>query len=221
MQSTTPVRQDKDWFPASEWLKFHDAFLARKAAGPIDLLFIGDSITQGWAAEGKEIWDLEYAPLHAANFGIGGDETQHVLWRILNGEIDNISPRVVILKIGTNNIGNSGHTAEQTIAGITKVVETLKAKLPNSRILLLGVFPRDPKPGTEFRQAITTINHAIAKLADDTHITFLDIGEHFLDADGRLPPELMPDYLHLSPEGYQVWADEIRGSLRGLYNGDM
>jgi beta-glucosidase len=216
MQSITPTPQDKEWFPVSEWLKHHAAFMARKLSGPIDLLFIGDSITQGWSVDGAKTWDQEYAPLNAANFGIGGDETQHVLWRITNGELDGIAPKAVVLMIGTNNIGNSGHSAEQTIAGIAKIVDTLKTKLPGSRLLLLGVFPRDAKPETEFRTSIATINQAIAKLADGRRITFLDIGEKFLEPDGRLSPTIMPDYLHLSAEAYQIWADAMRPTLLGL-----
>ncbi len=218
MQSTTPAPQNREWFPESEWLKRHQSFMARKAAGPIDLLFIGDSITEGWAVDGKATWDREYAGMNAANFGIGGDETQHVLWRILNGETDNISPKVVVLLIGTNNLGNSGQGSAETIAGIAKIIDTLKQKLPDSRVLLLGVFPRDARPGTELRRAIATINESIAGLADDTRVTFLDIGQKFLQTDGQLSPLIMPDYLHLSAQAYQLWADAMRPTLTYLWN---
>ena len=215
MPSVTPVPQDKDWFPLKDWLARHTGFLDRKAQGPIDLLFIGDSITEGWGNEGKAVWEREFAPHNSANFGIGGDETQHVLWRLQNGEIDGIKPKVVVLKIGTNNIGNSGHSAEMTISGIEKIVQLLKQKLPTSRILLLGLLPRDEMPETPLRRTIAQINQAIAKL-QDTQVTYLDLGQVFLEQDGRISSTIMPDFLHLSPKAYEMWADAMRPTLAKL-----
>ena len=129
------------------WVKLHEGFLERAAKGNIDLLFLGDSITAGWnkLVDGqgpREVWDRYYEPRHPANFGIGGDRTQHVLWRIEHGEVDGIKPKVIVLMIGTNNA--RANSSEEIAAGITAIVKKLGEKLPETKILLLGVFPRSP-----------------------------------------------------------------------------
>ena len=120
----------------------HEQFLDQARKGNIDLLFLGDSITQGW--HNNEVWKRFYGPRHAANFGIGGDRTQHVLWRIENGEIDGIHPRVAVLMIGTNNAGSN--SADEIAAGVTAIVQELRKRLPETKVLLLGVFPAAPSP---------------------------------------------------------------------------
>jgi lysophospholipase L1-like esterase len=193
---------------------FHEKFLQRTKEGPIDILFLGDSITEGWK-KAPEVWEKYYGPHHPANFGIGGDRTQHVLWRMDNGELDGISPKVVVLMIGTNNIGSN--TDEQIIAADTKIVSELHAKLPNTKVLVLGIFPRgaDPKaPKTAaLRERIKTINAALAKLDDGNKTRYLDIGDKFLEPDGSITKEMMPDALHPTPKGYQIWADAIQPTL--------
>ncbi len=213
MQSTIPTPREQ-W-----WMQWHDSFMARKAAGPVDLLFIGDSITQGWAGEGGAVWDREYAPRNAANFGIGGDETQHVLWRLQNGELDGIAPRLVVLLIGINNLGNTGMSAAETAAGVLKVIDTIVAKLPGSRLLVLGTFPQGFEPGTRSRLAVAEINRTVAARADQKQVWFLDLGPTFLEPDGRIDPSVMPDSLHLSPKAYQMWADAMRPWLEKLMDG--
>ncbi len=214
--STTPAPQDADWFPFAEWVKRHEAFLAQRDLAPVDLLFVGDSITEGWLGEGRDTWNREYVPRNALNLGIGGDETQHVLWRLDHGEVDGLSPRLVVLLIGTNNLGNGDDTPAETAAGVAAVVAKLREKLPGSPILLLAVFPREREPNEPLRRAVVELNRLIAPLGGGTHVHYLDIGPVFLRPDGVLPTTIMPDYLHLSPAAYQLWADAIRPTLDRL-----
>ena len=201
----------------AKWNQMHEGFLKQTKDGQIEVLFLGDSITQGWSGEGKGVWEKTYTPLKAANFGIGGDMTQQVLWRITEGkEIEGLSPKVVVLMIGTNNFGLGGHKPEDVTKGITVLVETLQKSLPKTKILLLGVFPRDAKAGTNFRKNISAVNEQIAKLADGKSVRYLDLTSKFLSADESLSKEIMPDYLHLSPMGYKIWADEMEPLLTEL-----
>ncbi|HEY7313831.1 MAG TPA: platelet-activating factor acetylhydrolase IB subunit [Gemmataceae bacterium] len=193
----------------------HERFLDRAKKGDVAVLFLGDSITQGWEGSGKDVWKKRFDPLKAANFGIGGDRTQHVLWRITEGkELEGISPKAAVLMIGTNNMG--GNSAEEIADGITAIVASLRHQKPHMKILLLGVFPRSPKASDKVRDKIKDVNHRIAKLDDGKNVKYLDIGDKFLEADGTLTKEIMPDYLHLSPKGYQIWADAIGSTLDGL-----
>jgi lysophospholipase L1-like esterase len=209
---------------AGNWLTMHERFLDRAKQGNIDLLFLGDSITAGWNGKNREgegprqVWDRYYEPRHAANFGIGGDRTQHVLWRIENGEIDGIKPKVVVLMIGTNNL--RANTQEEIADGITAIVKTLRETLPESKILLLGVFPRGAKADDRARDRIKDINRRIRKLDDGSTVRYLDIGERFLESDGAISKEIMPDYLHLSRKGYTIWADAIEPTLHAMLEGN-
>jgi lysophospholipase L1-like esterase len=186
----------------------HKSFLVIAKKGQVDLLFLGDSITQGWNE--NTVWQRFYGPRHAANFGIGGDRTQHVLWRIQNGELDGIEPKVVVLMIGTNNLQDD--TPAEIAQGIKSIVGELRMRLPKARILLLGVFPRSPKPSSA-RDRIKSINEKIAGLADGTKVQFLDISSAFLNADGTISADVMPDYLHLSLKGYRHWAEAMEPTL--------
>jgi lysophospholipase L1-like esterase len=189
----------------------HEKFLDRAKKGDIDLLFLGDSITQGWLSKDKvEVWDRYYSPRNAADFGIGGDCTQHVLWRIENSEIDNIKPQVVVLMIGTNN--SFANSADEIAGGIKAIVSKLREKLPESKILLFGVFPRGEKPGP-IREKLAAVNEAISKLDDDKTVNYLDISMSFLNDDGTISRDVMPDFLHLSRKGYRIWADAMEPTL--------
>ena len=199
--------REYSWMSVASWRMRHEKFLARAKQGDVDLLFLGDSITEGWG--NNAAWQKHFAERKAANFGIGGDTTQTVLWRITNGEIDGISPKAVVLMIGTNNFGLHNDQPADVARGVKTVIATLREKLPKSKVLLLAVFPRDQKPDTDFRRRIKTLNEELAKLHDGEHVYFRDIGAKFLAEDGTLPKELMPDALHLSEKGYFVWADEI------------
>ena len=194
-------------------MKLHESFLDQAKKGNIEVLFLGDSITQGWNNNG--VWKRFYGPRHAANFGIGGDRTEHVLWRIEHGEIDGIHPRVVVLMIGTNNSGSN--TADEIALGIATIVKELRQRLPETKVLLLGIFPRGQKPDAT-RAKIEEVNRQVSRLDDGSHVTYLDIAKAFLNPDGTLSREIMPDYLHLTAKGYRLWADAIEPTLWRLLN---
>jgi len=192
----------------------HERFVKIAQEGTAQLVFLGDSITAGWNGK-KEIWDKAFGAYKPANFGIGGDRTQHVLWRITHGELDGIKPKAVVLMIGTNNSGSD--PAEGIAKGVTAIVETIRAKQPQAKILLLAVFPRGEKPSPNpGREKLAKVNGIIAKLDDGKNIHFLDIGAKFLQPDGSISKEIMPDFLHLSAAGYQIWADAISPKLAEL-----
>jgi lysophospholipase L1-like esterase len=190
------------------WMERHNSFNERVKQGNVDVIFIGDSITQGWEGAGKDAWAKHFAPRNAVNLGIGGDRTQHVLWRLDHGNIDGISPKVAVLMIGTNNSNGTDNTAEEIGAGISAIVTKLREKLPNTKVLILAVFPRGEKPNPQ-RDKNATASEIASKLADDKNVFFLDIGPKFLTADGTLNKDIMPDLLHLSPKGYEIWAEAI------------
>jgi lysophospholipase L1-like esterase len=203
----------------------HKLFLARiaKNKGEGDVIFLGDSITHGW--EGQKAWKEHFGAFKPVNLGIGGDQTGHVLWRITEGkELEHLNPKAAVIMIGTNNTGR--HSAEQIAGGIKAIVEELKRQKPGMKILVLGVFPRgsrgdaDPAtktvPAAKLNKKIPAINAIIAKLADGRTVFYKDIGKVFLDEEGGLPATIMPDYLHLTPRGYDLWGRAIKGDLEKL-----
>jgi lysophospholipase L1-like esterase len=213
LPGATPVPKD------ANWVKRHEGFVAEAKKGECELLFLGDSITDGWRNKPKAIFQAAFGQYQPLNFGISGDRTQHVLWRIQNGELDGIKPKVAVIMIGTNNIGqkDTPEKPESAVAGVTAIVSHLKSKLPTLKILLLGVFPRDEKPDHPRRAMVKEINAGIAKLDDGgKSVQFLDIGEKFMQPDGTLTKEIMPDFLHLSEKGYQIWADALKEPLAKL-----
>ncbi len=205
-------KMGNDGKPQPGFVGAHERFVAIAKEGKTDLVFLGDSITAGWGGK-KEIWDKAFGMYRPANFGIGGDRTQHVLWRITNGELDGIKPKAAVLMIGTNNSGSD--PADGIAKGVTKIVESIRAKLPDTKILLLAVFPRGEKPNPQ-REKLKEVNTTIAKLDDGKSVFYLDIGDKFLQPDGTLTKEVMPDFLHLSTKGYQIWADSIAAKLAEL-----
>jgi lysophospholipase L1-like esterase len=220
--ATTPTpRLNKEMKTDAGWMKRHEGFVAIAKKGDVEVLFLGDSITDAWGGEGHnpksagaKLYEERFVPLKAANFGIGGDRTQHVLWRIQNGELDGITPKVVMLMIGTNNV--SADSAEQIAEGITAIVKTIGEKSPSTKVLLLAVFPRAAKAEDPARLKIAEINKIISKLDDGKRVRYLDIGKKFLQEDGTLTKEIMPDYLHLSPRGYEIWADAVTPTLKEM-----
>jgi lysophospholipase L1-like esterase len=190
----------------------HQKFLAQAKQGNIDLLFLGDSITDGWPGKGPESWK-KFAPYHPADFGISADRTEHVLWRIENGELDGISPKVTVILIGTNNTGQCPDEKPEWAAnGVTKIVDTVHEKLPKTKVLLLAVFPCGIK-NTPRRQKVEQINKIISKLDDRKQTRFLDIGSKFLDEKGEIPPDVMPDKLHPTAKGYDIWYEAMKPLL--------
>jgi lysophospholipase L1-like esterase len=197
----------------------HQQFLAVAKAGGVDLLFLGDSITDGWRNSGKAVWDQFFAPLKAANFGISGDRTEHVIWRLRNGELEGIHPKLAVVMIGTNNGGDS---AEDVALGIKTIIGDVQSRSPGTRILLLGIFPRGEKPeGARLKNE--KVNQIIAGYAtpnDPRRVVYLDIGDKFLTPDRILGKDIMPDALHPNAKGYQIWADAIIEPVKRLLADD-
>jgi lysophospholipase L1-like esterase len=189
------------------WLKRHESFNERVKQGNVDLIFVGDSITHGWEGSGKDVWQKYYGKRNAVNLGIGGDRTEHVLWRLDHGNIDGISPKLAVLMIGTNNSGSN--TPEEIAAGVKAIVEKLQAKLPKTKVLVLAIFPRGADNNDPLRKVNAKANEIIAKLANDKTVFYLDIGPKFTAADGTLSKDIMADLLHPGAEGYEIWAKTI------------
>ncbi len=196
------------------WVKRHEGFNKRVAKGECDVVFIGDSITQGWEGRGKDVWKKFYGERNAVNLGIGGDRTQHVIWRLDNGNLYRIQPKAAVVMIGTNNSGSN--SPEQIAEGVTVIVNQLRTKLPETKVLLLAVFPRGTDSNDKRRQVNEAANAIFAKLDDGEHVHYLDIGSKFLEEDGTLTREIMPDLLHLSQQGYTIWAESIEEKLAQL-----
>ena len=207
-----------DGKPQANFLAAHETYVAIAKKGKAQVVFLGDSITSGWARN-PDIFEKEFGQYNAANFGIGGDRVQHVLWRVENGEFEGIKPKAVVLMIGTNNAGVAENSPEQIAAGIKNIIDAIHKRSPDTKVLLLAIFPRgekeDPKtnPGRAKNQAVNAI---IAKLDDGKKVHFFDIGQKFLKPDGTLTVEIMKDRLHLTPLGYQIEADAIREKLASL-----
>jgi beta-glucosidase len=204
----TPVsREHEAW-----WKERHERANKQAQAGDANLIFIGDSITQGWEGEGAEAWKQYYEKRRALNLGFSGDRTQHVLWRLDHGNIETISPKAAVIMIGTNNSNGNDNTAEEIADGITEIIQKLRAKLPKMKILLLGVFPRSPKPDGQ-REKLRKVNAIVSRLDDGKAVHYLDIGPKLMNADGSISAEIMPDFLHLSKKGYTIWAESIESKL--------
>ncbi|MES2626617.1 MAG: GDSL-type esterase/lipase family protein [Pseudomonadota bacterium] len=196
----------------------HAANVAVAKAGDIDVLFMGDSITDFWRNEtgnfaGKPVFDKYFGNMKVANFGIAGDTTQGVLYRLQNGEGQGFTPKAVMLMIGTNNTRT--HRAEEIAEGVGAVVLELKKNFPGAKILLLGIFPRST-PDDPVRAELAQINSIIAKLDDNQQVFYKDIGAVFLDAEGKISPEIMTDGLHPTTKGYELWAEAIKQPLADL-----
>jgi len=204
-----------------QFAHMHEMFLDRARLAPVGLLFLGDSITEAWWNV-PEFWWQRYGAHQPANFGISGDRTQNVIWRLEHGELDRISPRVIVLMIGTNNTADN--SAGEILSGIDRILGLIRAKRPATKVLLLAIFPRglrnswDGKPEDwEKRMAvIRDVNAQLPARDDGRLVRFLDIGHVFLDAQGRIPADLMPDQLHLSSAGYERWADAMQARLDAM-----
>jgi len=202
--AVTPVHKN-----GSEWWRVrHESILNRVKKGDVDLIFIGDSITHGWEGAGKELWSGYYAARNAVNMGYGGDRTEHVLWRLDNGEIDGISPKLAVLMIGTNNSNRDDYTAEEISDGIKAICLRLRLKLPKTKILMLSIFPRGAGPSPQ-REKNAKASELASQIADNKMVYYLDINDEFLHSEGVLSREIMPDLLHPNKKGYKIWAEAI------------
>jgi lysophospholipase L1-like esterase len=193
---------------------------AKDNTGPCDIAFIGDSITQGWEGSGKNVWKKFYGNRKCLNFGVGGDRTEHVLWRFEQGQLAGIKPKVAVLMIGTNNSNKNKDGTEQyseleILEGIQAILKQLRERCPDSKVLVLGIFPRSEKFSTQ-RGKLLQINQALARLADGKMTHYLDFGSQLVADDGSIPKAIMPDFLHLSERGYEIWAEAIEPKLKEL-----
>lgn len=211
IRAVTPTPQREAW-----WMERHERALARIRQGHVDLLFIGDSITQGWEEDGRPLWDQYYAGRLAANLGYNSDQTDNVLWRLQNGELDGITPKLAIVMIGTNNTAMREDPPENTVAGIRAILNTVRTRLPGTKILLLAIFPRGLTNKDPLRRVNEAVNDHLPALADQHQVFSLNLNGRFLDGEGRLPPEIMSDALHPSALGYRLWAEGMEESVRKL-----
>jgi len=204
----SPVARDADW-----WRERFEALRAHAARKQAELVFIGDSITQGWETTGRTVWPRFYGHRRALNLGIDGDRTEHVLWRLTHGHLDGLRPKVVVLLIGTNNSYTC--SARQIADGIAAIVRTLRARLPATKVLLLGIFPKGRWPSGQ-REKLARASLLASRVADGKQVYYLDIGDRFFGVEGTLSPKVMYDYLHLTAQGYTIWARAMEPLLRRL-----
>jgi lysophospholipase L1-like esterase len=198
----------------------HQGFVDIAKTGNVELLFVGDSITdwfanpRGQVATGGEVWKASFGDRKPADFGIAGDTTQGVLWRMQNGELEGFKAKLIVLMLGTNNIGRNPN--DEIVDGDRLIIEEFKKRQPQAKVLLLGIFPRNADAANPLRATIKEINSKLAKLADNKQVFYMDIGDKFLAADGTLTTEIMADGLHPTAKGYQIWADAILPQVRTL-----
>jgi len=208
---------NKDSWAESWWRDRHDEKLKQKSKmEKVDLVLLGDSITHGWEEKGKSVFNNRFKDYQVLNLGFSGDRTEHVLWRLRNGAVEGISPKAVLMMIGTNNTGHREESPEDTAIGIKEIIRELRSRMPDTKILLQAIFPRDRSRADKKRKQNDAINLIIKDFADDQHVFFTDISDVFLDDDGNLPKSIMPDALHPNRKGYEIWADAIMPQLKQL-----
>jgi lysophospholipase L1-like esterase len=202
--------------PATRNENRRKGFLEAGKKPGIQIVFLGDSISDAWPGRGKEAWNEHYAPFNAVSFGVSGERTEDTLGHIEGGVLDGLNPKVVVIMIGTNNIGHfAEEKPEWAAAGVKKIIEKVQAKLPSSKILLLSVFPRDKKDSPK-RKAVEGINAIISTYGDGKKVTYLDLTSKFLGPDGEIPKDIMPDLLHPNAAGYKIWAEAMKPTLDSL-----
>ena len=202
------------------WEQMASALAAQ--ARPLDprVVFLGDSITQGWGGEGRAEWESRFAPLVAANLGIGGDRTQNILWRIQHGALDGLRPELVVLKIGVNNLWEEVFQCgpDRVADGVAACVVAIRAKCPATEVLVLGILPTQHAPDQPLRAIVRAVNARSAALVPtpDGRVRFTDIGAALLEPDGSISPAVMPDGCHLSAHGYAIFADILEPLVRDM-----
>ena len=201
------------WMSIERWRQMHADQVKRAEKGEVDVMFLGDSITEMWT---KSVWDANFSRFKAANFGIGGDDTGNVLWRLRDPATASLKPKVVVLLIGVNNINLCSETPEQVFSGIEMVVATLRKQYPSARILLNAVLPEGQSPDSAERQKVVALNKMVPTLADGKNVVFHDYGPRFIGPDGTLSAELQPDFLHLSEKAYRIWAAALVPDIEQL-----
>lgn len=202
------------------FLAAHQVLLEKKSQGVIDVYFLGDSITRRWQGtdypEHKKNWDRNFHGWNAADFGWGGDSTQNVLWRLKHGELEGVNPKLVVLLIGTNNVGPGPPPGEEDARagdvsqGIRAILDVIRQQAPGAKIILMGITARNDGGKPTAMPTINKINAQIAKFADGENVVYLDINDKLADRDGKLFAGVTEDGLHLSIAGYQIWADALK-----------
>ena len=199
------------------WMDRHKEKLARKSKmKSVDIVMLGDSITHNWEKKGASAFKKSFQGLQVLNLGFSSDRTEHVLWRLRNGEVEGISPKVVMVMIGTNNTGHREEPPEETALGIKEIIKELRFRLPDTKILLQAIFPRGKSPDGKMRKQNDAINKIIKNYADDKHVFYTDLSDVFLDDEGNLPKPIMPDFLHPNGKGYEMWADAVMPQVKKL-----
>ena len=188
---------------------------AKDAPGDYDIEFIGDSIMQGWEGAGRNVWQEFYGKRKVINMGVGGDRTQHVLWRFEQGQLVGINAKVAVVMIGTNNSNNQDNTEAEILEGVAAIVQQIRTRQPDTKILLLGIFPRGETFSAQ-RGKILQVNEALARLDDGKNIFYMDLGPQFIGNDGSISKAIMPDYLHPNEAGYRIWANATEPKLKEL-----
>jgi len=213
------IGQNTAIVPAPFQEERHLGFVEEARRGGIECLLMGDSITDWWRRAGLAVYEANFGGLDCANFGIAGDRTQGVLWRMQNGELDGYSPKLMMLMIGTNNLSgrsSSPNTPAEIAMGVATIVSTFRIRFPDAKVLLLGVFPRGAEASNPYRASIREINTLIAALDDGEHVRFMDIGDRFLEPDGSISVDVMADGLHPTTRGYEIWAEAVMPTFRQM-----
>ena len=205
-----PSPRTKVFKGGQTWTERHEAVNEQAVRGEAELVFLGDSITHYWETEGAERWEKSYAPYKAIDMGFSGDQVGHLLWRIQNGALKGISPKVAVLMIGTNN--SRDYNPEEVGGAIRAICAELHAQLPETKILLLAIFPRGTADDERHLKNVKT-NELISGLGDEPWVEFLDIGASFTDPAGNVRKELFPDGLHPNTEGYAIWGEAMKPTL--------
>jgi beta-glucosidase len=198
------------------WVRWHEKQVAKAKRGGVRVMFLGDSIVEQWAVGGLGVWRETFRPIGGEIFGISADRTEHVLWRLEHGELEGISPEVVVLMIGTNNLksGPVRMSPADTAAGVVAVVDLLRRKLPNAKLLVMSILPRQPEYDW-IDAAIRETNDILRRLNRLENVEFVDIAEAFRRPDGSLDPKYYRrDLLHLNRQGYQLWAEAVEPKIR-------
>lgn len=206
-----PTERQEVW-----WLQRHQQKLAERETVEknLELMFLGDSITHAWEVEGSEHWQQYFAHRKAFNLGFAGDRTEHLLWRIQNGEINNLSPKWVVLLIGTNNAGHRHDSPEEIAAGVKAILDGLKQRLPKTKILLMAIFPRSRNKSKRMRKRVDSANMLMKAYSDEKQVLWLDINHHFVTDEGVLLETVMPDLLHPNAAQYEVWGNAVLSFIK-------
>ena len=209
LPATVPQPRADAWGAA----RHAEVLALARTCDPRTIVFIGDSITQGWEQEGRDVWAERIAPIGAVNLGVSGDRTEHVLWRLREAPIGRLEPKLVVIMIGTNNVGHGRDGAAGTLAGVRAVVECLRSQVPGAAVILCAILPRGEQMNP-MRGELLQVNQALSRAYPDEGpsacVRFVDCGDRFIAPDGSIPASLMPDGLHLSAAGYAAWADALK-----------